>query len=490
MSNFLLKKLITGAVFNIGNVVLQVVLGLFVFKYMLSYFGDNDFGQWSVIMALLAHVTLFEFGLNSVISRQVSVLNVSRDERVKVLSTAFLSIVTLGGGFLLLCISAGMWFYFSSDNLTFNDGTSILLISALLAFNFFFIFISSGLQSYLVGQFIVNTVNTIRLIINLARSLGIIAVLYMGLGITGVAFVFFIFALIEFLARYYYSVKSGLLKEIDIKLVDMATFNYLKSRGVRLVFLRVNDYIRNNSGILVCGALIGSSAIIPLRISGRLMEIYVEVLSSINYLLTPYFSKFIEDDSDFNKKFIVSTMVSTSVSLFIYINIIEHGEWFLGVWLGSYSPITLEALFVLGLGFALANMQGPVTAMLIAKDRYKTISLLSRCEIATTLIAMYFLVTEYGVIGAAYAVTLSLILTRGILQTLIVCNLLRIPLMHYLSKIFIAVVSIASCFLLIKYGSKLSAQTLSANYIATYLTLEGFVLICVSLIIYKKVLAK
>ena len=99
MSNFLLKKLITGAVFNIGNVVLQVVLGLFVFKYMLSYFGDNDFGQWSVIMALLAHVTLFEFGLNSVISRQVSVLNVSRDERVKVLSTAFLSILTLGGDF-------------------------------------------------------------------------------------------------------------------------------------------------------------------------------------------------------------------------------------------------------------------------------------------------------------------------------------------------------------------------------------------------------
>lgn len=490
MSNFLLKKLITGAVFNVGNVVLQVVLGLFVFKYMLSYFGDNDFGQWSVIMALLAHVTLFEFGLNSVISRQVSVLNVSRNERVKVISTAFLSIVTLGGIFLLLCISAGLWFYFSDDSLTFDDGTQILLISALLAFNFFFIFISSGLQSYLVGQFIVNTVNTIRLIINLARSLGIVTVLYMGLGITGVAVVFFVASLVEFLARYYYSIKSGLLNEIDLKLVDMATFNYLKKRGARLIFLRINDYIRNNSGILVCGALIGSSAIIPLRISGRLMEIYVEVLSSINYLLTPYFSKFIDDESDFNKKFIISTMVSTSVSLFIYINIVEHGEWFLGVWLGSYSPITLEALFVLALGFSLANMQGPVTAMLIAKDRYQTISLLSRCEIAVTLIGMYIFVTEYGVIGAAYAVTLSLILTRGIFQTIIVCKLLSIPMTYYLSKILIAVVSISSCFILIRYVSALSVQTLSSNYMATYLTLEVFALTFVSLIIYKKVLVK
>jgi O-antigen/teichoic acid export membrane protein len=490
MSNSLLKKLISGAIFNVGNVVLQVVLGLFVFKYMLSYFGDHDFGQWSVIMALLAHVTLFEFGLNSVISRQVSILNVSLDERVKILSTAFLSIATLGGIFLLLCISAGLWFYFSSASLTFDDGTPILLISALLAFNFFFIFISGGLQSYLIGQFIVNTVNTIRLIVNLARSLGIVTVLYMGLGITGVAVVFFAAALIEFLARFYYSIKSGLLNEIDIKLVDMATFNYLKSRGARLIFLRINDYIRNNSGILVCGALIGSSAIIPLRISGRLMEIYVEVLSSINYLLTPYFSKFIEDESDFNKKFVISTMVSTTVSLFIYINIVEHGEWFLGVWLGSYSPITLEALFVLALGFALANMQGPVTAMLIAKDRYKTISLLSRCEIGITIIGMYVLVTEYGVIGAAYAVTLSLILTRGILQTIIVCNLLSIPLTHYLSKILIAVVSISSCFLLIRYAAELSVQTLSTNYVATYLTLEAFTLMFVSSIIYKKVLAK
>lgn len=493
MSNSLVNKLISGAIFNVFNIAIQVVLGLFLFREMLAFLGNEDFALWSVIIALLAHVSLFEFGIGSVISRQVALRDVGKPETNKVLSTAILSLVSLGGIFLLVLAIACVVYSFTDYQQEFSDGSSIIFILVLLALNALLNFISGAFQAYLVGKFYVRSVNAVRLFVNLFRSLGIIFYLQLDTGysaVIGIAYIYLIAALMEISARYFYSIKAGLKNDFNYKSVDYSTFKKLADRGKKLIFLRINDYVRNNSGILMSSAMLGPLSVVPLRIAGRLMEIFVEILSSINYLLTPYFSNFINEinNNNFNVKFQMSILIASCISLLIYFNILFLSEWFLNVWLGDYPPITLDVLIVLALGFSIANMQGPVTAMLLAKDLNKEISFLSRLEILISLISMFLFIKFYGVIGAAYSITLSLIIVRGFIQSILVGKVLNIPLFEYMKPILLLIFSFGIIFLLIQFIATWISNQLSINFIVTFILLELIIAVSALLIVYVRVI--
>ncbi len=487
MANRLIKKVISGAVLNIVNLVIQAVLGLFVFKEIFTFFGEQDFGRWTVIYALLAHISLFEFGLGMVITRQVSLADSCADERKRKLSTAFYGLLSVAMIFLLIFVLCAVLYHLTDNNLYFSDGTSILFVASLLALNFFLSFISGGIQAFLIGEFKVKTVNIIRLIVNLYRALGVIGGLHMGFGIMGVASVFFISSLIELICRYYFAVKIKFKTEISFAKVDLNAFKYIKERAMRFVFLSINDYVRNNAGILITSLLMSAVVVVPLRISGRLMEIFSQVLGSVNLLLTPYFSKFITSENNtFNKKFEISLIISSLISLIIYFNILAHGEWFLDIWLGSYPEVTLDALFILAIGFTIANMQSPVNSVLLAKDHYKTLSYLSIAEFVLTLGMMFVFILQLGVIGAAYALSISLLLIRGILQPILVCRVLSISIYRYILPSLSITLLLLAFFEGIQWGAEVIQEVYSLNYVLSYLVLEMLLFAILSSLLYIK----
>jgi O-antigen/teichoic acid export membrane protein len=232
-----------------------------------------------------------------------------------------------------------------------------------------------------------------------------------------------------------------------------------------------------------------SIAVVPLRISGRLMEIFLQVLESIDLLLTPYFSKFISSDNNaFNRRFQISLIVSSFMSLAIYFNILAHGEWFLNIWLGNYPKVTLEALLILAVGFTVTNMQSPVNSVLIAKDHYKIVSYLSISELVFTLVLMFVLILQLGVIGAAYALTFSMLLIRGVLQPILVCRILSISIFRYILPCILVAVLLFIFFQGVQWGAELIHDIYPLNYVACYLTLEIFVFAIITSLSYKKIL--
>lgn len=487
MANRLIKKVISGAVLNIANLVIQAVLGLFVFKEIFTFFGEQDFGRWTVIYALLAHISLFEFGLGMVITRQVSLADYCPDERKRKLSTAFYGLLSVAMVFLLIFVLCAVLFNLLGNNLYFSDGTSILFVASLLALNFSLSFISGGIQAFLIGEFKVKTVNVIRLIVNLYRALGVIGGLHIGFGIMGVASVFFTSSLIELICRYYFAVKIKFKTEISFAKVDLAAFKYIKERAMRFVFLSINDYVRNNAGILITSLLMSAVVVVPLRISGRLMEIFSQVLGSVNLLLTPYFSKFITSENNaFNRKFEISLIISSLISLTIYFNILAHGKWFLDIWLGSYPAVTLDALFILAIGFTVANMQSPVNSVLFAKDHYKTLSYLSIAEFVLTLGLMFVLILQLGVIGAAYALSISLVLVRGIAQPILVCKVLSISIYRYIVPSLSIALLLLAFFKGIQWGAEVIQDIYPLSYVFSYLALEMLIFAILSSLLYIK----
>ena len=328
--------------------------------------------------------------------------------------------------------------------------------------------------------------NAIKLFSNIGRLLLILFVVEYDLGVIGLASAFCVIALLDLFFKYIFATNVGLTQDFDLNVANAQSAKEVLKRGWLFFPLRVNDYIRNNSAILITGMFNGPTSAVPLRLSGRLMEIYVEFSITLNSILTPYFSK-LDGDKDANlfKKFKLSLFCSTALSFFIFINIIMCGEWFLQFWLGTIPENTWVILQILAIGFCIANMQGPVGSMLIAKGYFKAMSRLSITETLFTLTLMLVLTSSMGSKGAAIAVSTSLIFTRGIIQPYMVIKLLNTSLFQYYLPMVMAifVISIATMF---AYALTQYLQQAQAIEMLIFVLSESLFLMLLGLIFYFK----
>ncbi|WP_371194974.1 polysaccharide biosynthesis C-terminal domain-containing protein [Glaciecola sp. SC05] len=482
----MLRTLVTGAAYNIINILVQVLLGLIVFREMLLHFGEKDFGSWTLIFAILAHISLFEFGLGSLISKLVPVLS---GDHAKVnksyFSTAFFSMSIIAVFFLVLIAVIAL--FIEQSTIEFESSISFGALIFLLGVNFVFLFHTGAFHAYLSGSFKIGRLNAVRLTVNITRALVIIYLLQTGYGVIEVAIVFAFTSVAEFCLLLALSIRAGIKNSLDVKTCNRESLHYVIKRGSKLLFLRVNSYTRNNAAIIVCGLILGPILIVPLRIAGRLMEIYVEISTSLNYLLTPYFSSLsLGEESELNKNFLISIVCSTLLSVIIFLNIVCFGNWFLTLWLGDVPKYTNEILHLLAIGFCLANSQGPCNSILISKDKDKALMLLCITEVVVLLTLLFPATQHFGVTGAAGSVLISMLVSRVLVQPIIVCNVLNISYLKYLASILIPL-SICSLSLYLLYEAvmllELNSEHLSA---ISFFILQGLLVASAGIIFFSK----
>lgn len=436
----MLEKLLSGIIFNIFNVIVQVFVGLLVFRELLAYMGEDDFGVWAVIIALVSQIKLLQFGLGAIVSRETSRLSDNKGNlhAKVVVSTAFVILASIGFVFSVTFI-LNAYFWLDNDFKIFlHDRCSVFFIVVFLVFSQVFGFFGGGFSGYLSGKFCFNILNAIKISFSFFRLLLVFIVICFDAGVVYIAAVFAFVALLEVTMMLFFSWRVGLHHDFNISLVTWNSVKQVMSSGGLFFPMRVNDYIRNNSAVLMTGYLSGPASAVPIRLSGRLMEIYVELAVTLNFVLTPYFSNLKENvSSDFNKNFRISLFFSSVLSSFIFFNIFILGEWFLKFWLGDVPKDTWGVLQILLFGYVIANIQSPVSSMMIAKGRYKYLSMLSVMETLLTLSLMPLFIVSDGAVGAAKAVVVSLVLVLGVVQPLVVSRIIKMSLVKYFYPIVI-----------------------------------------------------
>ncbi len=485
----MIKVLVSGFVFNILNILIQVVLGMLVFREMYIHFTEGDFGRWTLLFAILAHVSLFEFGLGSLISKLIPLLDKDKIN-LHHFAASIASILGIGGGFLFVVICISLIILSSPSLMQFDSDVSLSMLLLLLAINFIATFQAGAFQAYLTGKFKVGALNLIKAVVNIGRALLIIYLLNSGFGVLSVGFVFAGAALVQIVLLYFVSVRNGFNQDFSFSLCNLEAFRYIVKRGSKLVFMRLNGYIRNNGAILVCGYMLGAAALVPLRIASRLIEIYGEISTSLLYVLTPYFSSLtMGEASQYNKSFLISITCSSLLSSIIFLNMYFLGEWFLNLWLGEVPADTFSILITLAAGFCFANCQAPTGSMLISKNKNDFIMSLATLEIVVFCLAIYPLVTKFGVIGSAYATLLSLLVSRGLFQPWIATKTLSLSLSRYFTPIIASVCGLfALFFALYDVAVRLFDNKLFQNLI--FLALQGTILLFATVWVYMNLKKK
>jgi O-antigen/teichoic acid export membrane protein len=177
------SKLIHNTLFNLVGRVWPLLLGLITTPYVINELGLEPYGVLSLVGTVLGYLVLLDLGLNTSLIKYLAQYYAVRDfETIKdYLGTSFVVYTIIG---LIGClIIIGLTNFLVGSLLKISPDLQPLARFAfhVAAISFFIGLISSIFQAVLVGFQRYDLSNSIDLLINTARSIGTVLILWQGL---------------------------------------------------------------------------------------------------------------------------------------------------------------------------------------------------------------------------------------------------------------------------------------------------------------------
>jgi O-antigen/teichoic acid export membrane protein len=150
-----------------------------------------------------------------------------------------------------------------------------------------------------------------------------------------------------------------------------------------------------------------------------------------------------------------------ALALFFLGGFIGLGAQFIDLWQHGGQPASYGLLLVLLGGELIPISQWLTYSVIVGANRHRVLGWLAIVEAALTVTLAVALLPLFGLLGVACAVAFSSLLTRGVLQWLWGCRIMRVSPQDYATHVFLPITGIAllPIVLLVIAGSLLRFET-------------------------------
>jgi O-antigen/teichoic acid export membrane protein len=136
------------------------------------------------------------------------------------------------------------------------------------------------------------------------------------------------------------------------------------------------------------------------------------------------------------KLFIEGGKLSFALTLYFCGGLGCLGMPFIHRWQHGLQDSAYRLMLILLLGEVLPMSQWLTYSVIIGSGRHRVLAVLAACECVILTALATSVVGREGTAGVCYAVALSAFITRGVMQWLFGCRLLRIPALQYSKRVF------------------------------------------------------
>jgi len=188
-------------------------------------------------------------------------------------------------------------------------------------------------------------------------------------------------------------------------------FREIFHKGKWVTMYGVFNYISENGDDVMVGKIIGTPALGLYQMAYKISILPIsEVSDVVSRVVFPVYTKMAEDKDRLFKAFFKTitsiSLVSVLVGLVIFLYSKEIIEFVLGNQWVSASPV----LKVLALYGVLRTISGPASALFLSLGKQNYVFLMTSFRLLGLLLSIYPLILLYGLIGAAYAQVISVII--------------------------------------------------------------------------------
>jgi O-antigen/teichoic acid export membrane protein len=430
------RIVLLGSVLSVLNVALTTLVGFFLMPFLVHRLGDRMYGYWALVGAVLGYYGILDLGISPAVSFQFAKAIGGRDNDApnRILSTAVVAFSGLGViAFLLTLIAAALCGFFISDK---QDVILFRLVLLLVGLGFAFGFPGRAFMGGLYAHLRNDLVSIIGMAVLVLRTLLIVALIFRGEGIVGLAVVSLITEVASYVASYAMlrRIHPGL--RISFQLADRATFRELFSYGQYSMIIRIGDQFRFAVDGWTVAALVGIGAVAHYTIASRLSGYFLTFILSAVGLLQSLFSQLLGEKNfvGIRRVLQLGTRVAAVLSTVVAVSFVLYGRKFIQAWMGAeYLDAYIPAVILIAAIYCDLAQQPSVTYLLgVSQHRYLAIQTLLE-GIANLVLSIYWGRT-YGMVGVSMGTLVPMFVAKVILQPIYVCRSAGLSLWDYYIK--------------------------------------------------------
>jgi O-antigen/teichoic acid export membrane protein len=420
------------------GLLVHVAVGFFLSPFILHKLGNNAFSLWVLVFSLTGYYGVLDLGIRSSIVRYVARFAATGDENnlAKFLSTsvAFYVVVSL----VVLLLTGIGFFHLQSifkipPDLLESSRVLFVLAGAGVALSFplgVFAAVLEGLQKFSwlhLSQIGVTLLQALLIAITLTRGGGLVA-----LGIITVAMTLVGYLIIMWLAFRAFPLR------FSSRCVDSKSFWQMLRYSAFVFMILLADRLRFQTGPILVGAMISSSAVAYFAIGSKLVEYSTSAVRSMAIVFTPM-SSHLDATGDvvrLRQTLVLGNRACALITFPLCAVIVILGRSIIEVWVGANYLSSYLVLVILSVPRTLYLAQSTSTKMLIGMGRHRVLAAVLLLEGGINIGVSVLLSRHFGIAGVALGTAIPLTVTSVFFLPRHVCHELDISLRTFLTQAY------------------------------------------------------
>ncbi|MFD1861972.1 oligosaccharide flippase family protein [Planococcus chinensis] len=418
-----MNQLKVGASLSYLTLAITIIIALLYTPIMIRLIGQTEYGLYALIGSFAAYFNVMDMGIGNAVVRYVSGNRVIGDKNKEAKLNALFLVLYLLISLVVIIFGLLLLSYFESifnNALTLHEIKKAKIMIIILVINFAFSFplaiFGSIIQAYEKFVFL-KVLGILRLILT---PLIILPLLFFGYGIITMVLVTTTVNLIVLLFNVLYAFKYLKIKFIFGKI----EFSYLKEiLGYSFfVFLGiVVDQIYWNTDQFILGIMAGTVPVAVYAIAMQFISLYMQFSTSISGLFLPKVSMLVAKNTsnkELTKLMLRYGRLQFIILSYILIGFALYGQYFINIWAGEGYKEAFYIVLIIMSALIVPLIQNFGISILYAKNLQKFRSMNLLFISILNIIITIPLIKEFGIMGAASATAVSLIIGNTIIMNL------------------------------------------------------------------------
>ena len=397
------------------NTFVAMACGLFLSSFLLRSLGDTEYGVYQTISSFANYLVLLEFGVGTVLTRNISVCrgNNEGEETIgSAISTLWIITLVLAG----IITALSIFFYFSIESIYYNSlsvdqieyaKNIFIIVSIHLIFSFF----SQTLKGIALGYEKYSFSAYLSLIRNISRTTALVVIICFYKYAIVIAIVDMCLSALLFVSSWLYC-----RRYLKVKLLKYSFNSAVFKQSFILCIAIFLQGIINQANGNVDKFLIGIK-LSPESVSLYSVGLYIyTVFSSITTvpisMYAPQVAKEItagKKGTELLAKIGSASKLTSIIGGSIFFGFISVGRQFISIFYGEQYYLAWTIAIILMGSMYLDTIVGVLENVLDVYNRRIIRSLVLIVTTCANVILTYFLIDRYGVLGATIATSICVL---------------------------------------------------------------------------------
>lgn len=452
----------------------NIIVGFLLTPFIISHLGKTGYGIWMLVGSFVGYYGLLNLGVGSAITRYIARYSAQKDEKSlnKTASTSmmffcFMGLVTVILSFILAEPIAR---FFRVEAELLEDFKRLVWITG---FTTCISFTNNVLTTIIRAREYFVATNIVAIMQALLRAGMMVIFVYMGMGLTGIAYAALI--AIAFSTAATFLLYKYFANDIKIRFLDVNrnTLRMLLVYGGPTTVIAVADIIRINLDSFIIGKWVSLEAVGVYAVAASLIHYATRLITTGMGVLSPRFASLdaTGEKEKLRELFLRSMFISSFLSYGAGMLAFMFGGHFIIWWVGEGFTVSVLVLWILMFCSTFSLSQNPAILLMYALKKHHYYAFYTIIEAVANLSLSIILVHKYGIIGVAMGTMIPKLIIKIIVMPVYVSRISGVALLDYLKPILPSVTASISMILL---GYCVGIPTLE-NPTISYLIVVGII---------------